>query len=58
VAAAYLVFVGVDAAGGPRAVRPVLPETDADRRRFREAEIRRAHRLAKRQAINDSRVSP
>ncbi len=55
VATAYLVFVGVDVAGGPRRVRPVLPETAEDERRFREAEIRRAHRLAKRRAIQDHR---
>jgi hypothetical protein len=29
----------------------VLPETDEDRRRFAEAEIRRSHRLARRAAI-------
>jgi acyl-CoA hydrolase len=51
VATAYLVFVGVDADGKPRGVRPVLPQTAEDERRWREAEIRRAHRLARRQAI-------
>jgi acyl-CoA hydrolase len=55
VATAYLVFVGVDAAGKPRDVRPVLPETPQDERRFREAEIRRSHRLAKRRAIHQHR---
>jgi acyl-CoA hydrolase len=57
VATAYLVFVAVDVAGGPRPVRPVLPETADDKRRFREAEIRRAHRLAKRRAIQQHRAS-
>jgi acyl-CoA hydrolase len=56
VATAYLVFVGVDVAGNPRPVRPVLPESPVDERRFREAEIRRAHRLAKRRAIQDHRA--
>jgi len=55
VATAYLVFVGVDSAGAPQTVRPVLPATETDWQRFREAEIRRAHRLAKRQAISASR---
>lgn len=55
VATAYLVFVGVDVAGAPRQVRPVRPETPEDRRRCREAEIRRAHRLARRQAIQEHR---
>lgn len=55
VATAYLVFVGVDADGAPRQIRQVLPENPRDVQRFREAEIRRAHRLAKRQAIIASR---
>jgi hypothetical protein len=33
----------------------VLPETDEDRRRVGEAEIRRTHRLARRAAILRSR---
>ena len=36
-------------------VPPVLPETEEDRRRFAEAEIRRTHRLARRAAILASR---
>ena len=55
VATAYLVFVGVDVAGLPRKVRPVLPETPDDERRFREAQIRRANRLARRRAIQAHR---
>lgn len=55
VATAYLVFVALDAAGRPRPVRPVIPETPQDARRFKEAEIRRAHRLARRQAIREHR---
>ena len=58
VATAYLVFVGLDANGEPRAVPPVLPETDEDQRRFAEAEIRRTHRLARRAAILRSRGGP
>jgi acyl-CoA hydrolase len=57
VATAYLVFVAVDASGNPREVRPVLPETPDDQRRFREAEIRRAHRLARRRAIQAHRAA-
>lgn len=51
VASAYLVFVGVEPSGLPRPVPQVVPETPEDQRRFREAEIRREHRLARRQAI-------
>ena len=55
VATAYLVFVAVDTEGRPRPVPPLLPETDEDRRRVAEAEIRRSHRLARRAAILASR---
>jgi acyl-CoA hydrolase len=55
VANAYLVFVAVDAEGRPRSVPPVRPENEEDRRRFAEAEIRRSHRLARREAILRSR---
>lgn len=57
VASAYLVFVALDPEGHPRGVPPVVPETDEDRRRFAEAEIRRTHRLARREAILRSRGS-
>jgi acyl-CoA hydrolase len=55
VASAYLVFVAVDEEGKPREVPQVVPVTDEDRRRLREAEIRRSHRLARRAAIIASR---
>jgi len=42
----YLTFVALDDAGRPVTVPPVLPETDDERRRYREAEARRAQRLA------------
>jgi uncharacterized protein (TIGR00369 family) len=56
VATAYLVLVAIDDEGKPRAVPPVLPRTDQDRRRFAEAQIRRQHRLARRAAITASRT--
>ncbi|ANH36621.1 putative acyl-CoA thioester hydrolase [Nocardioides dokdonensis FR1436] len=55
VASAYFVFVAVDADGRSRDVPPLDPETDEDRRRQREAEIRRAHRLARRTEIEEGR---
>ena len=55
VATAYVAFVAVDSDGKPRPVPPVAPETEEDRRRFAEAEIRRTHRLARREAILRSR---
>jgi acyl-CoA hydrolase len=56
VATAYVAFVAVDTDGKPRSVPPVAPETEEDRRRFAEAEIRRTHRLARREAILRSRA--
>ncbi|MBW8806353.1 MAG: acyl-CoA thioesterase [Catenulisporales bacterium] len=56
VASAYLVFVAVDDKGQPRAVPPLILETDLDRRRHAEAEIRRSHRLARRHAIQAARA--
>ncbi|MFD6419218.1 acyl-CoA thioesterase [Streptomyces sp. NPDC060194] len=56
VGSAYLVFAAVDADGKPRAVPPVLPETERDERRYQEAQIRRSHRLARRRAIKDLRA--
>jgi acyl-CoA hydrolase len=55
VGSAYLVFAAVDADGKPRRVPPVLPETERDKRRYQEAQIRRTHRLARRRAIMDLR---
>ncbi|MFH8609595.1 acyl-CoA thioesterase [Streptomyces sp. NPDC018029] len=55
VGSAYLVFAAVDADGKPRTVPPVVPETDRDRRRYQEAQIRRTHRLARRRAIKELR---
>ncbi|ABK52184.1 thioesterase superfamily protein [Acidothermus cellulolyticus 11B] len=55
VASAYLVFVAIDENERPRAIPPVIPETEDDHRRFHEAEIRRGTRLARREAILRSR---
>ncbi|WP_247674490.1 hypothetical protein [Micromonospora sp. C51] len=50
-ATAHLVMVAVDDDGQPRPAPPLLPQTDGDRHRYREAQIRREHRLALRQAL-------
>ena len=52
---AYLVFVALDEEGHPRPVPPVLAETDEERRRQREAKLRRETRLAHRKAIAEAR---
>lgn len=56
VASAYFVFVAIDTEGRPRPVPPLVPESPQEVRRMREAEIRRAHRLAKKQEIDSGRV--
>ena len=43
---AYLTFVALDATGHKVQIPPVLPETDDEKRRYEEAEVRREYRLA------------
>jgi acyl-CoA hydrolase len=45
---AYLTFVALDEHGKRTPIPPVIPETDDEKRRFAEAEERRAYRLAMR----------
>ncbi len=45
---AYLTFVALDPGGRRVAIRPVIPESDDEKRRFAEADERRAYRLAMR----------
>ncbi len=58
VASAYFVFVAIDEDGRSRLVPPLTPETDEEVRRMREAEIRRAHRLARKEEIEATRSAP
>ena len=57
VASAYFVFVAIDADGTSRPIPQLAPESPDELRRMREAEIRRAHRLAKRREIESGRRS-
>ena len=57
VASAYLVFVAIGPGGEPREVPPLDPQSPEEVRRMREAEIRRAHRLARKQEILAARQS-
>jgi acyl-CoA hydrolase len=52
---AYLTMVAVDEDGNPAPVAPVLVSTAVEQRRMREAELRRANRLAEREQILRSR---
>jgi acyl-CoA hydrolase len=51
---AYLTFVAVDGQGKPRPVPPLVCETAEEKRRFKDAEKRRAVRLAERRAMTAS----
>lgn len=55
VASAYFVFVAVGADGRSRPVPPLLTDTPEEVRRFRAAEIRREHRLAKKRELEGMR---
>lgn len=48
-ASAYLTFVALDKSGSRLAIPPVIPETGDEKRRYEEAEERRAYRLAMRE---------
>lgn len=48
---AYLTMVALDDEGEPTVVPPLLTESPAQRRRMREAELRRQNRLAERKQI-------
>jgi acyl-CoA hydrolase len=48
---AYLTMVALDETGQPSAVPPLEPETDDERRRAQEAQLRRDNRLAEREVI-------
>lgn len=42
---AYLTYVSIDSAGKPVQIEPIVPESDEEKRRYREAQVRRKHRL-------------
>ncbi|MEA2558480.1 MAG: hypothetical protein QOG88_2018 [Actinomycetota bacterium] len=52
---AYLVFVAVDEHGAPRPVPPLVAESDLEKRRQREASLRREARLAHKAAVKAAR---
>jgi acyl-CoA hydrolase len=48
---AYLTFVALDENGKPTPIAPVIPETEDEKRRYRQAGERRENRLAMRQRM-------
>jgi acyl-CoA hydrolase len=55
---AYLTMVALDQEGKPTPVPPAVANTPAEERRMREAELRRANRLAEREQILAHRAHP
>jgi acyl-CoA hydrolase len=53
---AYLTMVALDDGGQPTPAPPLLTETPADERRKRDAQLRRANRLAEREQIRRHRT--
>jgi acyl-CoA hydrolase len=54
VGSAHLVFVALDAEGNPTAARPVIAESDDEKRRQAQARVRREHRLVRKAALADA----
>jgi len=52
---AYITLVALDEVGKPAAVPPLVAEPPTEKRRMREAELRRANRLAERAQIRAGR---
>jgi len=46
VCTAYFTFVALDKEGKPKAILPIIPETEKQKRRYDQALIRRNHRLS------------
>lgn len=55
VATAYLTFVALDSNGKPQPVPAILPESAEEKRRYFDAEIRRAGRLKLKEALQEKR---
>jgi uncharacterized protein (TIGR00369 family) len=57
-ASAYLTYVALDKDGRPQPVPPLIIETDEEKRRNREAKIRRESRLAERKQEEKCQLEP
>lgn len=53
VATSYLTFVALDHNGRPMPVTPVIPETDAEKRRYKAAQLRRESRLRLKEQLSE-----
>lgn len=50
---AYLTFVALDENRRPKAVEPIMPETDEEKRRWKQAEIRRDNRIKQKAVLSE-----
>ncbi|MEW6057674.1 MAG: acyl-CoA thioesterase [Bdellovibrionota bacterium] len=57
VATAYLTFVALDGNGKPRPVPPVIAETEEEKRRYHDAQLRREARLGLKSQLQAKRKS-
>jgi acyl-CoA hydrolase len=57
VATSYLTFVALDHNGRPMTVAPVIPETEKERRRYHDAQLRRQSRLRLREQLEKKQQS-
>ena len=56
VATSYLTFVAIDKQGKPRPVPPIVPETDEEKRRYQDAQLRRESRLQLKDILDRKRA--
>ena len=56
-ASAYLVFVAIDDEGRPRPVAPLVARSETERRRQREAKLRRRTRMTHKEAVKAARAA-
>ena len=57
IVSAYFTFVALDEFQNPTRIVPIIPNTAIEKRRFKEAEIRRINRFAHKEEIKKTRDS-
>lgn len=57
IVSAYFTFVALDELQKPKPIVPIIPKTDLEKRRFKEADLRRRHRSSHKEMIKKARES-
>lgn len=57
IVSAYFTFVALDEFQNPTRIVPIIPKTPIEKRRFKEAEIRRTNRFSHKEEIKKTRTS-